>query len=67
MTLSQVREPALAMHSDYMSKLHWGGKVVGLRVELPRAQADVVQNLVDTAWESKAPRAEVLARAKSRS
>ncbi len=62
-----AREPALSMHSDYMSKLLWGGKVVGLRVELPKAQAGVVKDLVDIAWQSKAPRTEVLARAGSRS
>jgi hypothetical protein len=49
----EVREPALAMHSDYLSKLLWGGKVVGLRVELPNAQLDVVKDLVSAAWQSR--------------
>ncbi len=62
-----VREPALAMHSGYISKLLWGGKVVGLRIELPQAQVSVVKDLFDAAWQSKAPRNEVLARARSRS
>jgi hypothetical protein len=63
----QDREPALAMHSDYVSKLLWGGKVVGLRVELPKAQPSVVRDLVDIAWKAKAPRKEGVARAGGRS
>jgi hypothetical protein len=63
----QFREPALAMHSDYMSKLLWGGKVVGLRVELPNAQADVVKDLVSTAWQSRRKPQGGKARAKRRS
>jgi hypothetical protein len=51
-----VREPALAMHSEVVSKLLWGGKVVGLRVELSRASPGVVRNLVEKAWSSKAPK-----------
>jgi hypothetical protein len=50
----QAREPALAMHPQFLSKLLWGGKVVGLRVDLPKAQLDVVRELVEIAWQSKA-------------
>jgi hypothetical protein len=50
----QVRDPALAMHSDCISKLLWGGKVVGLRVELPKAPLGVVKDLIAVAWQSKA-------------
>lgn len=57
----EVREPALALH-DYVSKLLWGGKVVGLRIELPKAAPQVVQGLVRAAFESKAPKS---ARARS--
>jgi hypothetical protein len=53
----QYREPALAMYPDHMSKLLWGGKVVGLRIELPKASIAVVKDLVTFAWESKAPKA----------
>jgi hypothetical protein len=49
----QVREPALAMHSAYLSKLLWGGKVVGLRVDLAEAQVDVVKDLVKAAWQCR--------------
>jgi hypothetical protein len=51
------REPAIAMHGDYVSKLLWGGKVVGLRIELPQAEPDVVKELVTLAWQERAPRA----------
>jgi hypothetical protein len=51
-----VREPVLAMHPDIASKLRWGAKVVGLRVELPGAPAVLVKQLVRSAWESRAPR-----------
>lgn len=50
----QARELALAMHPDYLSKLLWGNKVVGLRVELPKAQLGVVKDLIEIAWQSKA-------------
>jgi len=52
----EVREPALAMHAEFVSRLLWGGKVVGLRVELPRARADAVRDLIEQAWSSKAPK-----------
>jgi hypothetical protein len=48
------REPALAMHPDYVSKLLWGGKVVGLRVELPKANPGVVKALMERAWQVRA-------------
>jgi hypothetical protein len=52
----QHREPALAMHPEFLAKLTWGGKVVGLRVTLEPADAAVVQQLVRHAWEAKAPK-----------
>ena len=51
----QVREPAIAMHPDFVSKLLWGGKVVGLRVELPKADPAVVRDLVENAWRVRRP------------
>ena len=51
------REPALAMHPEQVSKLFWGGKVVGLRIELVDTAASVVNDLVKRGWESKAPKA----------
>jgi hypothetical protein len=63
----QAREPALAMHAKYVSKLLWGGKVVGLRIELPHAQPGVVRDLVEVAWHSRGGKNEGIARAKRRS
>jgi len=67
------REPALAVHSDCMEKLFWGGKVVGLRIQLQRAPAQALKELVGAAWEARAPkprtserRARVLSVPKSR-
>ena len=52
----EVREPALAMHPEWLSKLLWGGKVVGLTVDLPQAEPGVVRDLLTSAWESRAPK-----------
>jgi hypothetical protein len=48
-----TREPALAMHPEYISKLLWGGKVVGLRIVLSTADSKIVKDLVTAAWKSK--------------
>lgn len=52
----QQRELALAVHGAFVEKLWWGGKVVGLRVSLADADADVVDELVRQAWARKAPK-----------
>ena len=62
----EIREPAFAMHQAFVSKLLWGGKVVGLRVELPKADLAVARELVTGAWQSKAAKARSSVRAKSR-
>lgn len=46
----------LAMHPDYLKKLLWGGKVVGLTVSLTRAPPAVVRDLLLYAWKAKAPK-----------
>lgn len=51
----EQREAALAIHPDLVSKLLWGGKVVGLRIELPRAPVGVVNDLIESAWEARTP------------
>ena len=53
----ELREPALAMHGAFASKLLWGGKVVGLRVELPESDPVVVRDLVESAWRVRAVKA----------
>ena len=51
----QPREQALALYPEFVSKLLWGGKVVGLKVEMPQAEVRVVKDLVRTAWQVRAP------------
>ena len=50
------REPALALHPDYIEKLMWGGKAVGLRISLGDASMAVVKDLLLLAWREKAPK-----------
>ena len=51
-----TREATLANASVFAEKLHWGGKVVGLRVTLGNAKPAVVKHLLNEAWRRKAPR-----------
>ena len=52
----EQRELALALHPTCVEKLLWGGKVVGLRVDLAKADGRVVDGLVRQAWSRKAPK-----------
>ncbi|MFT3817451.1 MAG: MmcQ/YjbR family DNA-binding protein [Rubrivivax sp.] len=47
------REPALAMYPDFVEKLFWGGKAVGLRICLASAKPAVVKSLVGKAYEAR--------------
>jgi len=47
------REKALALYPQFLEKLLWGGKVVGLLITLPKATPKVVKNLVTAAWAHK--------------
>lgn len=49
----QDRELALAAYPEFTEKLLWGGKVVGVRVALPKAKTAVVQALVRQAHKYK--------------
>lgn len=49
------RERALALHAEFVEKLLWGGKVVGLRVRLQSAKSEAVRALIEQAWACKAP------------
>ena len=50
------REAAIAMHPEFIEKLTWGAKVVGVRITLAKASAGVVKDLVTAAWKHKAPK-----------
>jgi hypothetical protein len=50
------RERALALASEWIEKLWWGKKVVGLRVRLAAARPALVEELVRNAWTRKAPK-----------
>ena len=50
------REQALAMYPEFVEKLLWGGKVVGVRVALAPAPAEVTKRLISQAWQLKAPK-----------
>lgn len=47
------RETALALYPDFLEKLLWGGKVVGLRVVLASAKPAVVKSLLSKAYETR--------------
>jgi hypothetical protein len=50
------REAALALNSNFLEKLFWGGKLRGLRVLLSKAKPSVVTDLLCKAWSRKAPK-----------
>ena len=47
------REQALAIYPDFIEKLLWGTKVLGLRVSLGTAKPTVVKSLVSRAYETR--------------
>jgi hypothetical protein len=50
------REIAMALEPKCLEALHWGAKVVGLRVSLDKAKPKLVTKLLARAWSSKAPK-----------
>jgi len=52
----EERERALELHPEFVEKLWWGKRVVGLRVTLAKAEAPVVKALLRQAWLRKAPK-----------
>ncbi|HEY1068096.1 MAG TPA: hypothetical protein VGE52_18375 [Pirellulales bacterium] len=50
------RAQAIAMHPECVSELLWGGKSMGVRIELAQAPADFVKRLLRRAWGGKAPK-----------
>jgi YjbR len=47
------RELALALYPQFMEKLLWGGKVVGLRIALATAKPGAVKALVSKAYDTR--------------
>ena len=47
------REPALALYPDFLEKLLWGSKVLGLRVHLEPAAPGAVKSLMDRAYAAR--------------
>jgi hypothetical protein len=50
------REAVLDREPDFLEGLHWGKRIVGLRVLLAAAKPKVVHTLLDNAWSRKAPK-----------
>ena len=50
------REEALELDPEFLEKLHWGKRVVGVRVDLAKAKSAVVTRLLEKAWKRKAPK-----------
>lgn len=49
----EARGSALALYPEFVEKLLWGGKVVGLRIHLAKAKPSVVKSLVAQAYETR--------------
>lgn len=49
----EQREPALALYPEFVEKLRWGNKVLGLRVKLAAATPSVVKALVSSAYATR--------------
>lgn len=52
----EQREVALAVEPEAVAKLHWGARVVGLRVSLEQVKPGFVHGLLRQAWSRKAPK-----------
>lgn len=62
-----ARERALVLHPDFVEKLLWGGKVVGVRVLLASASAAAVKGLLLQALSYQTSKPALRARASRRS
>jgi hypothetical protein len=52
----EQRAPLIAAEPQTFEALHWGSKVVGVRVSLARARTGTVQRLLIESWRRKAPK-----------
>ena len=50
------RQRALALEPDACEALHWGKKVVGLRLMVTKVSQDLAEELLRIAWRNKAPK-----------
>jgi hypothetical protein len=51
-----MREEGPAMYPEFLERLSWGEKVVGVRITLAEARPAVVKRHIRAAWEAKAPK-----------
>ena len=51
------REAATAAYPETCAVLHWGKRVVGVRVELKKAKVSLVEDLLRAAYDSKSQNA----------
>lgn len=49
------REAAVAEYPEVCEVLHWGKRVAGVKLELARADDDFVRDLLQAAYDAKAP------------
>jgi hypothetical protein len=54
---AEQRELALAMDPEFLEPVHWGSKVLGVRVKLPLARKATVLRLVRQAYAFKSEKA----------
>lgn len=52
----QERLLALAVYPDGLEPLHWGKQILGVRVDLQKADPEAVAHLIRTAWRQRAPK-----------
>jgi hypothetical protein len=52
----ELRDEAVTVYSAFVENLHWGSKIVGVRICLAGADAAVVKRFVKDAWTYKAPK-----------
>ena len=57
-----TRAAAIGLAPEAAEALHWGAKVVGVRLSLARVSAARVERLLEQAWSMRAPKAAVAAR-----
>jgi hypothetical protein len=49
-------ERMVATDPDACERLHWGSKIMGLRIRIAEARSDMLEELLYLAWRRKAPK-----------